>query len=212
MMRPNIFTICLMLLLQSCFSFKSDYPPIKYYYLKQEPFNFKNIAKMDVVLAFEDFDFPYDILSTNQLQVRLADNIVKKYFYHRWVESPKRLIIDFIIQRLNSAGAFVRVVKLSSSTLPDFILKGQVLDFSAYSGGEKSEENYVSISIQIWVVKLGAISDENKIVFDKKYIIRQPRLNPKVESIAPAFSKALSVIVDKMLFDLQSAFVEVNLQ
>lgn len=211
-MKQNIFTICLILLLQSCFSFRSEYPPIKYYYLKQEPFSFKNIAKMDVVLAFEDFDFPYEVLCTNQLHVRLTDNIVKKYFYHRWVESPNRLIMDFIIQRFNTANAFVGIVKLSSSTLPDFILKGQVLDFSAYSGGEKSEENYVSISIRIWIVKLGSIYNENKIVFDNIYTVLQPQLNSQVESIAPAFSKALSILVDKMLFDLQSALVEVNLQ
>ncbi|MGQ9819746.1 MAG: ABC-type transport auxiliary lipoprotein family protein [Candidatus Kapaibacteriales bacterium] len=211
-MKPKIFTILTFILLQSCFSFKSVYPPIKYYYLQQEPFSFKSIAKIDVVLALEDFEFPYDILSTNQLQTKLPNNTVKRYFYHRWVESPNRLIMDFIIQRFNSVGAFFGVVKLSSSIFPNFILKGQVLDFSAYSGNEKSEDNYVSISIRVWVVKLSSISDQNRIVFDNKYETKQPRLNSQIESIAPAFSKALSVLVDKMIFDIQSALVEVDLR
>lgn len=115
-------------------------------------------------------------------------------------------MMDFLIQRFSSAHAFVGVVKLSSSTLLDFIFKGQVLDFSANSTREKSNDNYVSISIWIWIVKLSSIFDENKVVFDNKYTIRQPRLNSQTESIPPAFSEALSILVDKMLFDLQTAF------
>lgn len=210
-MKQIILILFVLLLLPSCFTLRNKYPTILYYYLKQEPFSFRNIAKMDVLLGYEDFDFPTEILSTNQLQIKYPGNIIQKYFYHRWAESPDRLIMDFIIQRLNLANAFSGgVVKLNASISPRFILKGQVLDFSAYNNEEKSDGNYVLLTIRIWIVEWIPLSAENKIIFENTYSFRQSRTNNSVESIAPAFSRALSSLIDKMIFDLQSALVEVD--
>lgn len=209
MIKHRVLLLSFIFLIQSCFSFKSEYPEIKFYYLTQEPFSFRTIAKMDIGIVCNDFDFPYEVISTNQLQIKFSGNYIKKYYYHRWAVTPDRMIMDFIVQRLNLSNSFVGgVTKISAMNYPQYILNGQVLDFSAYNLAEKSEENYVNISIRIWVVKLEPSSSDKKIIFENTYMFKQARTNSSIGSIPPAFSKALSNLVDKMIFDLQSSLVE----
>lgn len=194
--------------LQSCVNFRTEYPKIQYYSLQQLPFTFRSIASMDVLIAFKDFRVPAE-LETNSLMTKWKDGRVQKYYYFRWSSDYSEMISDFIFARFNLSGGFSKpVVYTSSMVIPDYYLDCQVVDFSAYSDDEDAKSNFVQVSLHISLTQRVPMSVENNIVLSKLYTQKVERENKFAESIPPAFSKALSLLVDKIILDVQSSIAQ----
>ncbi len=196
--------ITFVLILQGCINFKSEYPKIKYYTLQQMPFSFRNIASLDVLIAFRDFSVPAE-LETNSILTKWGDGNVQKYYYFRWSSDYLEMISDFIFTRFNLSNGFSKpIVNSSSMLLPDYFFDCQIIDFSAYSDNEETKGNYVQVSLHISLTRRLSISSKTNIVLSRLYTQKVERENEFAESIPPAFSKALSLVVDKIIMDVQS--------
>lgn len=197
-----------MLILQSCINFRTDYPKIKYYSLQQLPFTFRSIASLDALIAFKDFRIPSE-LETNSIVAKWKDGRVQKYYYFRWSSDYLEMISDFIFARFNLSGGFSKpIVYASSMVLPDYFFDCQVIDFSAYSDNDDAKGNFVQVSLHISLTQRLPMSTGNNIVLSKLYTQKVERENEFAESIPPAFSKALSLVVDKIILDVQSAIAQ----
>lgn len=200
--------IVLVVALQTCINFRTEYPEIKYYSLQQLPFTFRNIASLDVLIAFKDFRVPSE-LETNSLIAKWKDGRVQKYYYFRWSSDYLEMISDFIITRFNTSGGFSKpVVYASSMVIPDYYFDCQVIDFSAYSNDEDAKGSFVQVSLHISLEQRLPMSVKNNIVLSKLYTQKVERENEFAESIPPAFSKALSLLVDKIILDVQSTIAQ----
>lgn len=204
--------LILFLLFFGCLSIRTPYIPTKYYSLNQMPFNFKNIAELETFVIFNDFSVPEELVD-NRIMVWFGDGSVQKYNYHRFTTDYVALINDFILTRLNLSKAFKFGVSVTSSTIvPDYIIEGKVLEFRAYSDKENKSRNWVYVSIQVTLLKYVPISNQNKVVLSKVYTQKVERQGKEPLTIPPAFSIALSTIVDKMIFDLQGAITGENVK
>lgn len=205
-MLKTLKYLLLLVTLSGCFSLKSNYPPIEYYRLTQEPVTLKNIAKMNVVLMVREMTASGEI-DPEHLLATGNNNKIQQYYYNRWITDCSSLVTDFIINRLNAYNAFgVAVVSSSSFVVPDYILEGQIVELMAYnSESNEKDANYVNISLQINVINRVPLKIDNKVVYSKMYNAKVPRPDNSVKSIVPAFNKGLSQITDKMLVDIQGA-------
>jgi ABC-type uncharacterized transport system auxiliary subunit len=194
--------------MSSCINIKSDYPQIQYYRLIQEPTKLKNLATIEGSLQVRAItisdEFKYD-----NLLAFWDSSYIQMYYYHRWIADPGSLVTDFIINRYNSSNAFsYGVINSSAITVPDYIMEGQVLDWTAYSSNKEASgqfSNYINFSIRINVIRRDSLGVIRSKLLNKVYSIRIPRPNNNVQSIPPAFSSAVSHIADLMLLDIQVA-------
>jgi ABC-type uncharacterized transport system auxiliary subunit len=208
MRKCLLLAIVLVVALQACINFRTEYPKIQYYSLEQLPFTFRSIASLNVLIAFKDFRVPAE-LETNSLMTKWKDGRVQKYYYFRWSSDYSEMISDFLVKRFNLSGGFSKpVVYASSMVIPDYYLDCQVIDFSAYSDDEDAKGNFVQVSLHISLEQRLPMSVGNNIVLSRLYTQKIERGNKFAESIPPAFSKALSLIVDKIILDVQSTIAQ----
>jgi ABC-type uncharacterized transport system auxiliary subunit len=52
------------------------------------------------------------------------------YEYHRWVETPDRVVQDSLVRLLRSSGKFQSVDTPRNSLKPDYIIQGKIYEFS----------------------------------------------------------------------------------
>lgn len=185
-------------LLMSCISFKSEYPVINYYNLNQE--NSKIDTKLGIdhtILQIRDVSAA-DNFDTDQLSAVWNNQVTQKYFYHRWTSDVPVLVTDFLFKRVTDLKIFKGgVIKSSSMINPDLILETKITDMTAYSF-EHKKENYVSVSLQVNLIKRSD-SSPGKILMSDVFSVKKTRKDNTAESIAPAFSAAVSEVCDKML-------------
>jgi ABC-type uncharacterized transport system auxiliary subunit len=75
------------------------------------------------------------------------------YEYHRWVETPDRVVQDSLIRLLRSSGKFQSVDTPRYSIRPDYIIQGKLYEFSEIDKPEVSAR--VSLEIELHDSKTG---------------------------------------------------------
>jgi ABC-type uncharacterized transport system auxiliary subunit len=208
--NSNSISISLMIILiftSSCISLREEYPEIHYYRLTQTEENLQNIGAgtIEGTLQIRNFSVS-DAIDTDHFLGISDDNTVQVYYYHRWIASASDLVTDFIVTRYNDLRVFTGgVVKPASILVPDYILEGQLIDMVAHNTNDNKSPNYVYIALRISLIKKVSLSTDKKILINKVFTVKSPRKNNSVETIAPAFSMAVSQISDQMLFEIQNA-------
>lgn len=77
------------------------------------------------------------------------------------------------------------------------------MDFFAYNHRDNSpDSNYVSVSLHATLTQKRELSVESNLIMTKTYNAKVTRPDNRVESIAPAFSKATARIADQLLADI----------
>ncbi|MFC2129919.1 hypothetical protein ACFLSQ_00645 [Bacteroidota bacterium] len=210
-MKRIIFIISGILFLTSCISLRVEYPEIHYYRLSHHEGTFQNIGlgTIDGTLQIRNFSVS-DEVDTDHFLAIWGDTKVQRYYYHRWIANCADLITNFMLTRYNDLRVFTGgVVKPGSVIIPDYIMDGQVIDMVAYNGEDDDKKaNYVYISLRISLLKKVPLSTDKTILLNKIFTVKTARKNNSVETIAPAFSKAVSQISDKMLIEIQDAIIK----
>ncbi|MCX7880251.1 MAG: hypothetical protein N2517_06285 [Ignavibacteria bacterium] len=206
MRKLHLFLI-LAFLGTSCFSIRTPYIPTRFYSLTQEAFSFKNIATIDAIILMRDFLVPSNLLGTNLFFIH-DDGSVEKFYYHKFSTDYQEAINDFIRARLNLSRAFsFSILSTNSSLLPEYVLEGEVLEFYIYSK-RKDKVFVVQISIQVTLTPYKPLASERNIILSKIYSYSIEKKNIEVNEMSKELSKGLSSIVDKMIFDIQSAIIQ----
>jgi len=193
--------------MSSCISFREEYPEIHYYRLEQQGGNLQNIGAgtIEGTLQIRNFSVSEGIDNDHFLGI-WEDNKVQVYYYHRWIANAADLVTDFIVTRYNDLRVFTGgVVKPASILVPDYILEGQLIDMVAHNSNGSKATNYVYIAVRISLVKKVPLSTDKTILINKVFTVKSPRKNNSVETIAAAFSEAVSQISDQMLLEIQNA-------
>ncbi len=204
---PNVILFLCLLLFGSCISLREEYPEIHYYRLTQIEDEMQNIGSGSIegTLQIRNFSVS-DAVDTDHFLGVWDDSRVQVYYYHRWIALASDLVTDFIITRYNDLRVFTGgVVKPSSILVPDYILEGQLIDMVAHNTKDSKKTNFVYISLRVSLVKKIPMSIDKSILINKVFTLRHPRKDNSVESIAPAFSQAVSQICDQILLEIQQA-------
>lgn len=192
-----------LLILSGCINIRTEYPTINYYRLNQEPLNISNLEKVSGALLIRHFSSSID-LETERLLAVWNDNRLQRYYYHRWNADCSALVTDYILERYNKLDAFTNgVVKESSFIIPDYILEGQIVEFLAYNHRNNlPDSNYVVVTVHASLLKKEEMIIENRLILNKTYTETVSRARNNVETIPPAFSKAVAIISDRLLTDI----------
>ena len=208
--KQNIFQTALILfsilLINGCVNIKSDYPEIKYYRFSQEPPSNIGQKELPVAVQFRDFSISSQI-NPFRLMVMEGQNEVSMYYYFRWADDCSDMAKDFMIERFSNYNVFKGgVLTPENIIMPDYFVEGMVTDMMAYNTEDEDEEKpYVNIQLKIsFAVREIKLSNES-VLFTKVYKSKIFRETNKAETIAPAFSKALNEIADKLLTDIVNA-------
>ena len=104
--------------------------PIKYYRLEIPSASpAAAAAGYGVSLQVADIDSP-PIMRDGRILYQVGTHEVGAYEYHRWVETPDRVVQDSLIRLLRSSGKFQSVDTPRNSLKPDYVVQGKIYEFA----------------------------------------------------------------------------------
>jgi ABC-type uncharacterized transport system auxiliary subunit len=130
-------------LLYSCASGK----PIKYYRIEiPAPASAPAAGNSPIALQISNIDAP-PIMRDGRILYQVGAHEVGAYEYHRWVETPDRIVQDSLLRILRASGRYQSVDTLRSSVRPDYIVQGKIYEFGEVDKPEVSTR--VSMEIEL---------------------------------------------------------------
>jgi len=81
--------------------------------------------------------FTADVLyESDKIVYRDSPYEAQFYHYRRWIAPPKKIVTEKVIEQLQVAGLFSKVVKIPSTSKIDYILRGNIEAFEEWDDGE----------------------------------------------------------------------------
>ena len=119
-----IATLCA--LVSACVSSR----PIKYYRIDvpAPPAAAPEIV-FGVTLQVENIDSP-PLMRDGRILYQVGAHEMGAYEYHRWVETPDRIVQDSLVRLLRSSGRYQSVETQRNSARADYIIQGKIYEFS----------------------------------------------------------------------------------
>ncbi len=148
----KIFKSCiavLFLLAAACGAMR----PIKYYRLEiPQPAAAPTAASLGISIQVGNIDTPA-IMRDGRILYQVGTHEVGTYEYHRWVETPDRVVQDSLVRLLRSSGRFQSVDTPRNSIKPDYVVQGKIYEFSEMDKPEVHSR--VSLEIELHDTKTG---------------------------------------------------------
>lgn len=181
-----------------CFSLRSDYQPMAYYRLAQQPTSLEAVGHIPGTLYVRTFTANEEFENNHIVYVRNTAQ-VDYYTYHRWISEAPELVTDFIASRYMQAKVFPDgIVQAGSSLMPTYVLEGKILDMTANNG----EPSSVVLKLQCTLIGIEPLETKHAVLWQQVYEQKVQRPNSYASSISEAYSDALSMIADQLLVDI----------
>ena len=127
--------------------------PIKYYQLEIPPPTAAAASPVfGVSLQVGNIESP-PIMRDGRILYQVGTHEVGAYEYHRWVETPDRVVQDSLIRLLRSSGKFQSVETPRNVIKPDYIIQGKIYEFSEIDKPQVFAR--VSLEIELHDTKTG---------------------------------------------------------
>jgi ABC-type uncharacterized transport system auxiliary subunit len=172
-----IATLCA--LVSACFSSKA----IRYYRIEVMPTAQPDVAAASsVTLAVATIDCP-PIMRDGRILYQIKEHEVGAYEYHRWVETPDRMIQNSLVRLLRSSGRYRSVDTQRSGVNADFIVGGRIYEFSEVDRPEIHAR--VSLEIELRDAKT------RRIVWSRTYTREDPVQGKEVTNVVASLDQNL---------------------
>jgi ABC-type uncharacterized transport system auxiliary subunit len=189
MKRSFCLLAILCVVLTSCVSGK----PIRYYRIEFPAAPAAAATTSQMTLAVGAIDCP-PLLRDGRILYQVGDHEVGAYEYHRWVETPDRMIQNSLVRLLRSSGKYPSVDIQRSGVQADYIVAGKIYEFSEVDKPEIHTR--VSLEIEVREGKSG------RVVWSRPYKqedpVRGKEVSDVVESLDRNLRQGLSGIVAEM--------------
>jgi ABC-type uncharacterized transport system auxiliary subunit len=124
--------------------------PIKYYRLDvppaaASPSSSPSTAGFDLSLQVGNIDAP-PIMRDGRILYQVGANEVGAYEYHRWVETPDRVVQNSLLRLLRSSGKYQSVDTPVSGAKAEYIVLGKIYEFGEF---DKPESVFTRVSLEI---------------------------------------------------------------
>jgi ABC-type uncharacterized transport system auxiliary subunit len=130
----------LLMLVSGCVSSR----PIKYYRIEIPAETATPVTPLAVSLQVGTIDVP-PLMRDGRILYRVGAHEMGAYEYHRWIETPDRLVQNSLVRLLRSSGKYQSVDTQRGTARPDYILQGKVYEF----GEIDKPEVYTRVSMEI---------------------------------------------------------------
>jgi ABC-type uncharacterized transport system auxiliary subunit len=165
--------------------------PIKYYRIEiPAPPPSAADTSFGITLQVGNIDSP-PLMRDGRILYQVGANEMGAYEYHRWVETPDRMVQNSLVRLLRSSGSYPSVDTPRSNLKADYIVRGRIYDFSEIDKPEIHTR--VSLEIELHDARSG------RTVWSQLYT-HEDRVSGKeipdvVESLDRNLRQALSEIV-----------------
>src|SRR5947208_16573487 len=127
--------------------------PIKYYQLEiPPPATSATGTGFSVALQVGNIESP-PMMRDGRILYQVGIHEMGAYEYHRWVETPDRVVQDSLVRLLRSSGKFQSVDTPRNSLRPNYIIQGKIYEFSEIDNPDVSAR--VSLEIELHDAKTG---------------------------------------------------------
>jgi ABC-type uncharacterized transport system auxiliary subunit len=127
--------------------------PVRYYRLEiPAPAAAAAGTGFPVSLQVGDIESPA-IMRDGRILYQVGTHEVGAYEYHRWVETPDRVVQDSLVRLLRSSGKFQSVDTPRNSIKPDYIVQGKIYEFAEMDKPQVFAR--VSLEIELHDAKTG---------------------------------------------------------
>jgi len=82
-----------------------------------------------VTLQVDNIDSP-PLMRDGRILYQVGTHEMGAYEYHRWVETPDRIVQDSLVRLLRSSGRYQSVETQRNSAKADYIIQGKIYEFS----------------------------------------------------------------------------------
>jgi len=169
----------------------ADARPIKYYRIEiPAPPPAAADASFGVTLQVGNIDSP-PLMRDGRILYQVGAHEIGAYEYHRWVETPDRMVQNSLVRLLRSSGRYPSVDTPRSNLRADYIVQGKIYEFSEVDKPEIHTR--VSMEIELHEAKSG------RTVWSRLYTHEDPaggkEISDVVESLDRNLRQGLSEIV-----------------
>lgn len=171
-----IATLCT--LLSACVGAR----PIRYYRIDVPVTPPAAGTAYSVTLLVGNIDCP-PIMRDGRILYQVGSHEMGAYEYHRWVETPDRMIQNALVRLLRSSGKYPSVDTQRSSVRADYIVRGRIYEFSEIDKPEIHTR--VSMEIELQDAKSG------RTVWSRLYTREEPVRGKEIPDVVQSLDQNL---------------------
>jgi ABC-type uncharacterized transport system auxiliary subunit len=192
--RPRALIVIACLILAACAASR----PIRYYRLEiPAPVTPVPGAGLGVALQVANIDSP-PIMRDGRILYQTSTHEVGAYEYHRWVETPDRVVQDSLVRMLRSSGKFQSVDTPRNIVKPDYIIQGKIYEFSEMD--KSAVFSRVSLEIELHDAKTG------RTVWSRLYTDEQAVSGKEVDDVVHSLDENLNKGLSQIVTGLEQYF------
>jgi len=172
--------------------------PIRYYRI-EIPAPLAATANTDfgVALQVASIDSP-PIMRDGRILYQVGTHEVGAYEYHRWVETPDRVVQDSLVRMLRSSGKYQSVDTPRSTVKPDYIVQGKIYEFSEMD--KPAVFSRVSLEIELHDAKTG------RTVWSRLYTDEQAVSGKEIPDVVHSLDENLQKGLSQIVAGLEQYF------
>jgi ABC-type uncharacterized transport system auxiliary subunit len=164
--------------------------PIKYYRIEIPALPAATVTPVTVALQVGTIDAP-PLMRDGRILYRVGAHEMGAYEYHRWIETPDRLVQNSLVRLLRSSGKYQSVDTQRGTSHYDYILEGKIYEF----GEIDKPAVYTRISMEIELRD----ATNSRTVWSKIYTaedsVEGKEIPDIVESLDQSLRRGLSEII-----------------
>ena len=127
--------------------------PVKYYQLEIPPPGTSATGTgFSFALQVGNIESP-PMMRDGRILYQTGTHELGAYEYHRWVETPDRVVQDSLVRLLRSSGKFQSVDAARNSLKPDYVIQGKIYEFEEVDKPQVFAR--VSLEIELHDAKTG---------------------------------------------------------
>jgi len=169
-------------------------PKTYFYTLQLPPPPAASDAKTSYILGVDRFQAS-EALRDDRIVYYETSTQLNYYEYHRWASDPAGMLEELAVRKLDRAGVFAEVRRLSSGAGADFILRGRVLNFE-----EVDDEAGVHgrVALELNLVR----SSDGAAVWSDTRLVERPTEGPGVSGVVKALNASSEQLMSESLVGL----------
>lgn len=176
--------------------------PVKYYRIEiPAPAAAAAPVNSTIALQISNIDAP-PIMRDGRILYQVGAHEVGAYEYHRWVETPDRIVQDSLVRFLRSSGRYQSVDTLRSSVRPDYIVQGKIYEFGEVDKPEVSTR--VSMEIELHDAR------SSRTVWSRRYTGEDPVDGKGVPDVVESLDRNLRRGLTELVGGIDQYFVTVG--
>jgi len=129
---------------------------------------------------------------------RTGTHEVNAYQYHRWLETPDRVVHDMLVQVLRASGRYSSVQEQGAAIGGDYLVRGKLVDFSEIDNS--TIQARVSLAIELYNRKAGST------VWTHTYTRDEPVEGKDIQDVVRCLERNLSNGLNEIAASLDQFF------